>query len=125
MSIKEPYEKLFGFVPELTQQRHAFSAEVFPEILDLHEEFRKRCMHTDALEEKTGQLILFAMLGTQLRPGARVHAISSRRCGATWKELHAVCNLIFLFGGLSAMNFSIKIIDDIKKEEEKAAEKEL
>jgi alkylhydroperoxidase/carboxymuconolactone decarboxylase family protein YurZ len=119
MSIAEPYEKLFGFVPLLTQTRHEFSAEVFPEILALHEEFRQRCMHSEALEEKTAQLVLFAMLGSQLRSGARVHAIASRRAGATWKELHAVCNLIYLFAGLSAMNFSVKIIAEIKKEEEK------
>lgn len=119
MSIEEPYQKLFGFVPELTKKRHTFSNEVFPEILEIQEEFRKKCMHSDALDEKTAQIILFAMLASQLREGAKVHAISSRRLGASWKELHAVCNLVFLFAGLSAMNFSTRILMEVKEQEEK------
>ncbi|KNY26423.1 carboxymuconolactone decarboxylase family protein [Pseudobacteroides cellulosolvens] len=119
MSIQEPYEKIFGFVPELTKKRHAFSAEVFPEILDIQEEFRKSCIHSEALEEKTAQLILFGILSSHMREGAKVHAIASRRLGATWKELHSVSNLVFLFGGLSAMNFSIKLLAEVKEQEEK------
>lgn len=118
MSIKEPYEKLFGFVPELTEKRHNFSSEIMPEILEIHEVFRERCMHSGVLDEKVGQMILFAILSSHMREGARVHAISSRRLGATWAELHAVANLVFLFSGLSAMNFSIRILSELKHQEE-------
>ncbi|EMS71445.1 carboxymuconolactone decarboxylase family protein [Ruminiclostridium cellobioparum] len=118
MSIKEPYEKLFGFTPELTEKRHNFSAEVMPEILEIHEVFRKKCMNSNILDEKVSQMILFAILSSHMRNGARVHAISSRRLGATWEELHSVANLVFLFSGLSAMNFSISILSDLRNEEE-------
>ncbi|MEK3875927.1 carboxymuconolactone decarboxylase family protein [Paenibacillus sp. FSL M7-0420] len=118
MRIKEPYENLFGFVPELTEKRHQFSTEVMPEILEIHELFREKSMHSGELDEKTGQMILFALLASHMREGAQVHAISSRRLGATWKELHAVANLVFLFSGLSAMNFAIRILFDLKSKEE-------
>jgi len=119
MGINEPYEKLFGFVPELTKIRHKFTSEVYPEILDIHEEFRKRCINSDALDEKVAQLVLFALLSSHMREGAKVHAIASRKLGVSWKELHAVSNLVFLFSGLSAMNFSIRLLAEIKDQEEK------
>lgn len=119
MSIEEPYEKLFGFIPELTKKRHQFSAEICPEILEIQERFREKCMHSGVLEEKVGQMILFAILSSHMREGARVHAISSRRLGASWEELHAVANLVYLFSGLSAMNFSIKILSELKELEER------
>lgn len=113
----EPYERLFGFVPELTKIRHRFSTEIFPEILEIQETFREICMHSNALEDRQTQMILFAMLASQYRKGAKVHAIASRRIGVSWKELHGVANLIFLFGGLSAMNFAIQILAEVKEEE--------
>jgi alkylhydroperoxidase/carboxymuconolactone decarboxylase family protein YurZ len=118
MKIEEPYVNLFGFVPELTQKRHKFTSEVFPEILDAQEAFRNSCIHCDALEDRTAQLILFAILSSHLREGARLHAIAARRLGTSWKELHAVANLVFLFAGLSAMNFSVKILSDVKETED-------
>lgn len=84
MDIKKPYEDLFGYVPELTKVRHEFTKEINPEILELHEEFRLKNIHSKVLDDKVAQLILFAVLSSHMRNGARVHAISSRKLGASW-----------------------------------------
>ena len=118
MEFSDEYMNLFGFVPELTQTRHRFTNEVFPEILAMQEEFRKQCMHSDVLEEKTAQMILFAVLASHMKSGAKVHIISSRKLGASWKELHAVANLVFLFNGLSNFNFALQLLSQVKDEEE-------
>ena len=115
--IKEPYFSLFGFIPEKTAVRHAFTSKVMPEILNLQEYFRKCNMHSLYLDEKFSQMMLFGMLSSHMRDGARVHAISSRKLGATWEELHAVSNLVFLFFGLPAFNFSIRILADLYNDE--------
>lgn len=117
MEQHSPYEKLFGFVPELTKKRHDFTKEVSPDQLEVQEEFRKSMMHSSVLDDRTGQLVLFGILSSHLREGARVHAIAARRLGVSWAELHAVSNLVFLFSGLSAMNFSINILAGLKEKE--------
>lgn len=57
---------------------------------------------------------MFAILSSQLREGTKVHAIASSRAGAGWWELHAVYNLIYLYANLSAMNFVVGILSQLK-----------
>ena len=72
-------------------------------------------MYPDCFDTKTSQLILFAILLTNLQDAARLHAIAALRAGATYEELSAVINLVFLFRGLSAANLGAEILQGIIK----------
>lgn len=118
MNLHKPYEELLGFVPELTEIRHAFTSEFNTEMLDIHEEFRKKTFSSAHLDHKTMNVILFAILSSHMKEGAKVHAKGALKHGATYEELHAVANLVFLFAGLSCMNFAIRLLSEIHVEEQ-------
>ncbi|WP_341279708.1 hypothetical protein [Paenibacillus sp. FSL H8-0537] len=123
--ITEVYEKLFGFVPAPTKERHSWTLEVRPDDLELHESFRKNCMQSEHIPEKYVQLMLFGMLLMVMAPGAKVHLIASRRAGATWDELYDVMKLAFLFRGLSAANLGTVFMEEVRKMEEEQGESAL
>ena len=112
------YEQLLGFVPSRFQKRIEIGLEVDPETVDKVEDMRRHVMFPKCFDVKTSQLILFAVLLSNLTPeNARIHAIAAKRAGATKEELHAVVGLTFLFSGLGAFNFGCEIIDEIFDEE--------
>jgi len=109
------YVDLLGFVPPRIQARTDLLARLDPELLRLQEEMRQHCMYPDCFDTKTSQLILFAILLANLQDAARLHAIAAHRAGATFEELSAVVNLVFLFRGLSAANIGAEILQGIAK----------
>jgi len=109
------YVDLLGFVPPRIQARTDLLARLDPELLRLQEELRQQCMYPDCFDTKTSQLILFAILLANLQDAARLHAIAAHRAGATFEELSAVVNLVFLFRGLSAANIGAEILQGIAK----------
>ena len=109
------YEELLGFVPPRIQARTDLLARLDPELLTMQEELRRHCMYPDCFDTKTSQLILFAILLANLQDAAKLHAIAARRAGATFEELSAVVNLVFLFRGLSAANIGAEILQGIAK----------
>jgi 4-carboxymuconolactone decarboxylase len=109
------YVDLLGFVPPRIQARTDLLARLDPELLRLQEELRQHCMYPDCFDTKTSQLILFAILLANLQDAARLHAIAAHRAGATFEELSAVVNLVFLFRGLSAANIGAEILQGIAK----------
>ena len=109
------YIELLGFVPPRIQARTDLLARVDPELLAMQEELRRHCMYPGCFDTKTSQLMLFAILLTNLQDAAKLHALAAYRAGATFEELSAVVNLVFLFRGLSAANLGAEILQGIAK----------
>jgi alkylhydroperoxidase/carboxymuconolactone decarboxylase family protein YurZ len=109
------YVELLGFVPPRIQARTDFLARVDPDLLPMQEELRRHCMYPDCFDVKTSQLMLFAILLANLQDAAKLHALGAYRAGATFEELNAVVNLVFLFRGLSAANLGAEILQGIVK----------
>jgi 4-carboxymuconolactone decarboxylase len=110
------YVELLGFVPPRIQARTDLLARLDPELLPMQEELRRHCMYPDCFDVKTSQLMLFAILLTNLQDAAKLHALAAYRAGATFEELNAVVNLVFLFRGLSAANLGAEILQGIAKQ---------
>ena len=110
------YVELLGFVPPRIQARTDFLARVDPDLLPMQEELRRHCMYPDCFDVKTSQLMLFAILLTNLQDAAKLHALAAYRAGATFEELGAVVNLVFLFRGLSAANLGAEILQGLAKQ---------
>ena len=109
------YTELLGFVPPRIQARTDFLARLDPELLTMQEELRRHCMYPDCFDTKTSQLFIFAIMLTNLQDAAKLHAIAAYRAGATFEELTAVVNFVFLFRGLSAANLGAEILQGIAK----------
>ena len=110
------YVDLLGFVPPRIQARTDLLARIDPELLTMQEELRRHCMYPDCFDVKTSQLMLFAILLTNLQDAAKLHALAAYRAGASFEELSAVVNLVFLFRGLSAANLGAEILQGIAKQ---------
>ena len=109
------YTELLGFVPPRIQARTDLLARLDPELLSMQEELRRHCMYPECFDTKTSQLMLFAILLTNLQDAAKLHALAAYRAGATFEELSAIVNLVFLFRGLSAANLGAEILQGIAK----------
>lgn len=110
---RSSYQKLVGFVPPRVESRIARLTALNPDFLIAQEEVRRLAMYPDALDQKTVQLILFAVLAVNVRDAAKLHGLAALRAGASVDELQATLNLAFLFGGLSVSNRGAHIIDEI------------
>jgi 4-carboxymuconolactone decarboxylase len=115
---RNSYVDMVGFVPPRIASRIARLTELNPDFLIAQEEVRRQAIYTDALDQKTVQLILFAVLAVNVRDAAKLHGLAALRAGATWEELQAALNLAFLFGGLSVSNGNATILDEIAELEE-------
>ena len=113
--IREFYVELLGFVPLRIQARTDLLARLDPELLNKQEELRRHCMYPACFDMKTSQLFLFAILLTNLQDAAKLHALAAYRAGATFEELSAVVNFVFLFRGLSAANLGAEILQGLAK----------
>ena len=113
--VRDFYVELLGFVPLRIQARTDILARLDPELLTMQEELRRHCMYPDCFDTKTSQLMLFAILLVNLQDAAKLHALAAYRAGATFEELNAVVNLVFLFRGLSAANLGAEILQGIAK----------
>jgi len=110
------YTELLGFVPPRIQARTNFLARLDPELLTMQEELRRHCMYPDCFDTKTSQLFLFAILLVNLQDAAKLHALAAYRAGASFEELSAVINFVFLFRGLSAANLGAEILQGLAKQ---------
>lgn len=115
---RKSYVDMVGFVPPRVASRIARLTELNPEFLIAQEELRRQAVYTEALDQKTVQLILFAVLAVNVRDAAKLHGLAALRAGATWDELQATLNLAFLFGGLSVSNRNATILDEIAELEQ-------
>ena len=110
------YVELLGFVPPRIQARTDFLARLDPDLLTMQEELRRHCMYPDCFDTKTSQLFIFAIMLTNLQDAAKLHALAAYRAGASWEELNAVVNFVFLFRGLSAANLGAEILQGLAKQ---------
>ena len=117
----DTYREMLGFVPPRVQARFNKLGEENPELLLAQEKVRALVLDTPTLEEKTKQLILFAVLAAQFRDAVVTHGLAARRAGASWEELQATLDLVYLFGGVSVANHAPKILADIKAKEEQSS----
>ena len=115
----DTYRELMGFVPPRVAARFERLTETNPELLLAQEKVRNLISYSDAIDPKTAQLILFAVLAVQLRDAAKLHGLAARRAGATWEELQATLDLAYLFGGTSVTNHSPQILADIAELEQR------
>jgi alkylhydroperoxidase/carboxymuconolactone decarboxylase family protein YurZ len=121
MPTQEEYEaihaELIGFTPPRIKNRIRLGLETDPELLDLVERLRERAMYPESLDVKTAQMILFAVLLSQVSPAAEFHARGAMRAGATKQELHDVAALALLFRGLPAFNLAAELLNKIYDEQ--------
>ena len=114
-AYRDFYVELLGFVPPRIQARTDLLARLNPELLTMQEDLRRHCMYPDCFDTKTSQLFFFAILLTNLQDAAKLHALAAHRAGASFEELSAVVNFVFLFRGLSAANLGAEILQGIAK----------
>lgn len=107
------YEELIGFVPPRIKARIEVGSQIDPDLLDKVEEMRKLTMYPEALDTKTAQLILFALLLSHVAPAAEYHARGAMRAGASLQEMHAAAGLAFLFRGMPAFNLAGEILQKL------------
>jgi alkylhydroperoxidase/carboxymuconolactone decarboxylase family protein YurZ len=117
------YEELIGFTPPRIKNRIRAGLELDPELLELVEKIREKAMYPSSLDTKTSQMILFAVLLSQVSPAAEFHARGAMRAGASKKELHDVAGLAYLFRGMPAFNLGAEILNKIF-DEQAAAKKD-
>lgn len=115
------YEELVGYVPGRIQARLHVTGALDPTMLDMQEDIRKHAMYPACFDTKTSQLMLFAVLLMGLNEAAPVHAGAARRAGATYEELQAVVNMVFLYRGLPAANGGAEILKTLAESEHNAS----
>lgn len=113
------YTEMVGFVPPRIAARFDRLTESNPELLIAQERVRNLITYNEALDQKTTQLILTAILAVQLRDATAIHGRAALRAGATWAELQAAMDLAYLFGGTSVANHAPHFLEAIKDLEEK------
>jgi len=115
---RDIYTELIGFVPPRIQARTDLLARLDPELLEMQEKLRQKAMYPKAFDVKTAQLMLWAIMLTQLNPAARLHGLAALRAGASLEELEAAVDLVFLFRGLSAANLGAELIQKMIRDDE-------
>ncbi len=119
-ALAKPYHDLLGHLPPRVAARHAISGALDLRAVELQEDIRNHVMSPVCFDEKTTQLLVFAMLMMDLSDAAKTHAIAARRCGASWTELQAVVNLCFLFRGIPAANRGAALLAEVASHESAA-----
>ena len=116
-AFRRSYETLFGTLPPLPAAKFAFFGDVDPGALVENEAFRARAFYNERFDEKTTQLMLFAMLLVQGAGAAKWHAQAARRHGATWEDLAAVVSLATAVASLGPMNQGSGLLEELRRAE--------
>ena len=116
-ALAKPYHGLLGHLPPRVAARHYISGALDGRAVALQEDIRNHVMSPTCFDDKTTQLLVFAMLMMDLSDAAKTHAIAARRCGASWIELQAVVNLCFLFRGIPAANRGAALLAEVAAHE--------
>ena len=112
------YRQMFGFVPPFVTARLAEQGTLDPAFTDAFEAMRLQAFENSALDDKTKQLIAFAVLMSHIRPAAANHAVGARRAGASWEELSAAAEIATVLGALGIANRIGDIFTEARKREE-------
>lgn len=113
------YQALLGFVSPRITSRLRTGLEVDPELVRMQETLRMHAMFPKSFDQKTAQLILFAILLSIPLEAAKIHGWAAYRAGATWEELHDAAGLAYLYRGYPAMNLAGEVWEFIRAQAEK------
>jgi alkylhydroperoxidase/carboxymuconolactone decarboxylase family protein YurZ len=115
--IEAAYEDMIGFVPPKIRKRLHVSEAIDPETLRLVERWRLNALTPAALDQKTVQLMAFAILLVQDSAAAKNHAHAAIRAGASKEELHAAAAIANLFRGIAAFNHAGEVLAELYPED--------
>jgi alkylhydroperoxidase/carboxymuconolactone decarboxylase family protein YurZ len=101
--LKSRYESMIGFTPPKIAKRLELGMRVDPGLVTALEDWRIAALTPDALDQKTVQLMAFAILLVQTSEAAI-------KAGATLEELHASAGIAALFRGVAAFNMAGEIL---------------
>jgi alkylhydroperoxidase/carboxymuconolactone decarboxylase family protein YurZ len=107
------YEDMIGFTPPKIAKRLKIGMRVDPELVTAIEDWRIAALTPAALDQKTVQLMSFAILLVQTSEAAANHAKAAIKAGATLEELHASAGIAALFRGVGAFNLAGEILSNL------------
>ncbi|MCA0317698.1 MAG: carboxymuconolactone decarboxylase family protein [Proteobacteria bacterium] len=111
--LEKRYEDMIGFTPPRIAKRLKLGMNVAPDVVAAIEDWRIAALTPDALDQKTVQLMAFAILLTQTSEAANNHAKAAIRAGATLEELHAAAAVAALFRGVAAFNLAGEVLSGL------------
>src|ERR1700761_1685787 len=107
--LESRYTDMIGFTPPKIAKRLKLGMQVDPALVTALEDWRIAALTPDALDQKTVQLMSFAILLVQTSEAAANHAKAAVKAGATLEELHASAGIAGLFRGVAAFNMAGEI----------------
>ena len=108
--LESRYTEMIGFTPPKIAKRLKLGMQVDPELVTALEDWRIAALTPKSLDQKTVQLMSFAILLVQTSEAAANHAKAAIRAGATLEELHASAAIAALFRGVAAFNLAGEIL---------------
>jgi alkylhydroperoxidase/carboxymuconolactone decarboxylase family protein YurZ len=111
--LESRYTEMIGFTPPKIAKRLKLGMQVDPALVTALEDWRIAALTPKALDQKTVQLMSFAILLVQTSEAAANHAKAAIRAGATLEELHASAGIAALFRGVAAFNLAGEILSTL------------
>lgn len=111
--LESRYTDMIGFTPPKIAKRLKLGMQVDPDLVTALEDWRIAALTPKALDQKTVQLMSFAILLVQTSEAAANHAKAAIRAGATLEELHASAAIAALFRGVAAFNLAGEILSTL------------
>jgi alkylhydroperoxidase/carboxymuconolactone decarboxylase family protein YurZ len=108
--LERRYTEMIGFTPPKIAKRLKLGMRVDPALVTALEDWRIAALTPTALDQKTVQLMSFAILLVQTSEAAANHARAAIKAGATLEELHAAAAIAALFRGVAAFNLAGEIL---------------
>src|ERR1700749_1824445 len=108
--LEARYAEMIGFTPPRIAKRLKLGMQVDPDLVTALEDWRSAALTPAALDQKTVQLMAFAILLVQTSEAAANHAKAAIKAGATLEELHASAGIAALFRGVAAFNMAGEIL---------------
>jgi alkylhydroperoxidase/carboxymuconolactone decarboxylase family protein YurZ len=108
--FEKRYADMIGFTPPKIAKRLKLGMRVDPDLVASLEDWRIAALTPKALDQKTVQLMSFAILLVQGSEAATNHARAAIKAGATLEELHASAGVATLFRGVAAFNLAGEIL---------------
>lgn len=112
-AFRATYSAMFGAVPPLPDAKLQFLGRLDPDAVRRSEELRAHAFLSGVLDEKTTQLLLFAMLLVGGAGAARHHAEAALRAGASVTELAKVVELAGAVASLGPINQGAALLAEL------------
>lgn len=121
--LKKRYEDMIGLTPPRIAKRLELGMNVDPALVAALEDWRIAALTPGALDQKTVQLMAFAILLTQTSEAATNHAKAAIKAGASLDELHAAAGVAALFRGVAAFNLAGEVLTGLFPDHATTSEK--